>query len=186
MDTIPDINWPVAVSATAARTWKSMHALGILLVAAATLFANAALAAGDDLARLSWLAGCWKSETAEAGSGEHWLLPAGGTMLGISRTVKQGKTVEFEFMQIRPIDDGRLAFIALPSGQSMTTFPLLRLSDTEAVFENPEHDFPQRVVYARDGDSALKPRIEGMHDDQLRVIEFPMTRVSCDSPAGVP
>ena len=76
--------------------------------------------------------------------------------------------------------DGRLAFIALPSGQNMATFPLSSLSETEAVFENPDHDFPQRVIYARDGDSRLVPRIEGVSKGKLRVVEFPMTRVDCD------
>lgn len=136
---------------------------------------------GAALSRLAWLAGCWKSETAEPGSGEHWMPLAGGTLLGVSRTVKEGKTVEFEFMQIRAAADGTLAFIAQPSGQQTTVFPLLRISDTEAVFENPRHDFPQRVAYRREGETKLKARIEGLRNGALRVIEFRMSRVSCDS-----
>jgi len=38
--------------------------------------------------------------------------------------------------------DGKLAYIAHPSGQRTTAFPLLRISDSEVVFGNPEHDFP--------------------------------------------
>jgi hypothetical protein len=34
------------------------------------------------------------------------------------------------------------------------------MAGQRAVFENPTHDFPQRVIYERDGD-ALKARIEG-------------------------
>ena len=111
---------------------------------------------------------------------------AGGTLLGVSRTVKQGKTVEFEFMQIRAVENGQIAFIAMPSGQRSTVFPLLRLGETEAVFENPEHDFPQRVIYQLEGGTRLLARIEGVRRGALRVIEFPMNRVSCESQVSAP
>ena len=143
---------------------------------------SGAVAADGDLEKLAWLSGCWKSQSADMGSGEQWTGIAGGTMLGISRTVKQGRTVEFEFMQLRYLPDRTLSFVAQPSGQSATVFPLLRISDKEAMFENPQHDFPQRVVYARDGETRLLARIEGLRRGVLRVLEFPMVRVSCDAP----
>ncbi|KPN08918.1 hypothetical protein AN651_03230 [Xanthomonas arboricola] len=139
-----------------------------------------------DISQLAWLGGCWKSDTAEPGSGEHWLPLAGGSLLGVNRTVKQGKTVEFEFMQIRAAESGQLAFIAMPSGQKTVVFPLLRLGETDVVFENPQHDFPQRVIYQLEGETKLRARIEGMRKGALRVIEFPMNRVSCDSQLKLP
>jgi hypothetical protein len=137
-------------------------------------------ATDEELAKLSWLAGCWKSEAGEPGSIEQWMSPAGGTMLGMSRTIKQGRAIEFEFMQIRTMDDGSLVFIARPSGQTEATFRLLRLSETEVVFENTQHDFPQRIAY-RYGGGRLRARIEGKRDGGIRAIEFPMTRVSCSA-----
>jgi hypothetical protein len=151
-----------------------------VVVALAVLVASFAAAAQPEIEKVAWLAGCWKSDNAEPGSVEHWLPLAGGTMLGMSRTIRQGKTIEFEFVELRYLPDGKLAYIAHPSGQQTTAFPLLRISDSEVVFENLEHDFPQRVAYAKDGESKLKARIEGMSNGALRVIEFPLTRVSCD------
>ena len=139
-----------------------------------------AQAAPSDVSSLAWLAGCWQSDGAEPGSGESWMSPAGGTMFGMSRTVRGGKTVAFEFMELRALADGRLAFVAHPSGQEGATFPLVRLENGEAVFENTGHDFPQRVVYGRDGASKLKARIEGTRNTKPLVIPFPMTRVSCE------
>ena len=107
------------------------------------------------------------------------MAPAGGTMLGMSRTVRQGVTVEHEFMLVRSLEDGTLAFIAYPSGQATATFPLLSLSETEVIFENLQHDFPQRLAYRLASQASLVARIEGMSDGALRVIEFPMSRVSC-------
>jgi hypothetical protein len=147
-----------------------------------------AVGAESEIERLAWLAGCWASDGGEPGSEERWMPLAGGTMLGVGRTVRQGKTVAFEFMEIRHLPDGKLAFIAHPSGQDTAVFTAQRVSDSEVVFENPEHDFPQRVAYAKDGESKLRARIEGNEGGALRVIEFPMSRTSCDStsrgPAG--
>jgi hypothetical protein len=140
-------------------------------------------AAADPVARLGWLQGCWQTSGAEAGSGEQWMAAAGGTVLGMSRTVRKGVTTEYEFLQIREVEPGKLAYIAMPSGRPPTTFKLLRESDTEFVFENPAHDFPQRIIYKRDGDRVLNARIEGTVKDKAKGIDFPMKRVSCEAPA---
>jgi hypothetical protein len=145
-----------------------------------------AQAGSADLARLAWLGGCWKAANAEAGSEEHWMPAAGGTMLGMGRTVKQGKTVTHEFMQIRVGADGVLSYVAHPAGQPTAAFAMLRLSDNEVVFENAQHDFPQRVAYKLEADGKLAARIEGLRNGALRVIDFPMNRMSCDARAGVP
>ncbi|HEX6707277.1 MAG TPA: DUF6265 family protein [Albitalea sp.] len=137
--------------------------------------------ADDKLASLAWLAGCWTSDGGEPGSGEQWMPLAGGTMLGIGRTVRQGKTVEHEFLQIREAADGRVVYIAHPSGQKTAQFAAVKLGEGEVVFENPEHDFPQRIIYRLDGAQALHARIEGVRNGASRGIDFPMKRVSCDS-----
>ncbi len=74
----------------------------IMLLAAISLavLGAQARAAESDIHKLAWLSGCWQSDTGEPGSGEQWSALAGGTMLGAGRTVRQGKTVDFEFMQL--------------------------------------------------------------------------------------
>lgn len=157
-----------------------MNARLFIAVALAALVSRAASAAETDLAKLSWLEGCWASDGGEPGSGERWMSVAGKGLLGISNTIRQGRVVESERMEIGDLPDGRFAFVAHPSAQASATFLLLRISDTEVVFENLEHDSPQRIVYAKDGEAKLRARIEGTQDGVLRVIEFPMTRTSCN------
>lgn len=157
-----------------------MKAAGLLL--SLSLGAAGAAAASDPLAGLAWLAGCWSAERAEAGSIEQWTAPAGGLMLGLSRTLRGARVVEFEFMQIRALADGRVLFIAQPGGQAPTSFTLQpAAADGGAVFENPAHDFPQRVIYRRGSDGSLAARIEGLRDGVLRAIDFPMRRQACAS-----
>jgi hypothetical protein len=126
---------------------------------------------------LAFLAGCWKFERNGRTVEEHWLAPAGGSLIGISRTVAGAKTIEFEFLQIRDLADG-LTLIAKPSGQPEASFKMASATLDEIVFENPRHDFPQRISYRRSGDS-LHGRIEGTIEGKSRAIDFPYRRTSC-------
>jgi Domain of unknown function (DUF6265) len=128
----------------------------------------------DDVA---WLTGCWEYSSGSRSVEEHWLAPRGRTMMNVGRTVQGDKLVEFETVIIRE-QDGRLVYEAHPSGQPSAAFPSQRIGDREVVFENLQHDFPQRVGYKRDGDSLLA-WIEGPRNGQTRRIEFPYLRVQC-------
>ena len=129
---------------------------------------------------LEWLKGCWSLNRNGRETTEHWLKPAGGTMLGISRTIADGKTVEFEFTQIRQEASGEIFFIAKPSGQPEASFKMIKGGANEVVFENPQHDFPQRVIYRRQSDGSLLGRIEGVSKGKEKSVDFPMTRARCD------
>ena len=107
------------------------------------------------------------------------MKPAGNQMLGMSHTVVNDKTREYEFIRIVQEENGEIFFVAHPSGQKEARFKLTSASDREARFENPEHDFPQRIIYRRDGDS-LVGRIEGVSKGQPRAVDFPLQRVACD------
>ena len=139
-----------------------------------------ACANGGTIDDFAWLKGCWASEGKDRQTTEHWLKPAGQTMLGLSRTIAGDKTIEFEFMQIRQEDGGDIFFIAQPSGQKETRFKLIKASNREAVFENPTHDFPQRVIYRSERDGILLGRIEGTDKGKEKAVDFPMKRTSCD------
>lgn len=75
-------------------------------------------------------------------------------MLGMGRTVAAGATRAFEYMRIEE-QGGRLTFTARPSWQESATFPSISVTPSKIVFENAAHDFPQRVIYARQNDGSL-------------------------------
>jgi hypothetical protein len=124
--------------------------------------------------RLGWLTGCWSRTRPTGITEEHWMAPRGGTMLGMSRTVRDGRTVEFEFVQIRAGED-TLVYEARPSRQPMATFTLKSVTDDMVTFENPAHDFPQRIIYRRTADG-IAARIEGTMNGTPRGVDFPFTR----------
>jgi hypothetical protein len=107
------------------------------------------------------LEGCW--QTSDASHREVWLPAMGAVQVGVA----VGGSPEqpfYEYLRIEPVD-GVLTYIAAPKGQAVTAFPMVTSSATRVVFENPTHDFPQRIAYtvtklglsvtvdARDGDS---------------------------------
>ncbi|HTL68812.1 MAG TPA: DUF6265 family protein [Lacunisphaera sp.] len=131
------------------------------------------------IAKLGWLAGRWRMEVQGRVVDEEWMTPAAGVMLGMARTVVRGKVTEHEFMQVREGPGGALFFIAQPSGQKEAAYQIKSLTDTEAVFENTEHDFPQRIRYTHRADDTVLAAIEGVAPDgQPKRVEFTYRRVN--------
>ena len=145
-----------------------------LLMVPALLLGDSGPVIGD----LSWMTGCWEGMQGQRKIEEHWTKPSGQTLLGMSRTVIQDKTVAFEFMRIHRDDSGFL-FTAQPSGQKEASFRLKQATADGVTFENPEHDFPQRIIYRREP-GGLFARIEGKRNGQERGMDFPMKRTPCE------
>ena len=104
------------------------------------------------MARLSWLQGCWAISTSGREVEEYWMAPKGTSMLGVGRTLRDGVLVDYEMMVIR--------------------------QTSRIVFENPQHDFPQRIGYERSGNRLLA-WIEGTQGGRSRKVEFPYVRAAC-------
>lgn len=151
--------------------------IGVLYVAGISAFGQQPGKVDD----LGWIAGCWEiNDTAKNRVvSEQWMKPAGGVMLGMARTVRNGKLVNWEFTRLIE-KDGAVFYVAKPSQNAEETFfKLVRSSANEAAFEDPNHDFPQRIIYRRSGDK-LTARIEGTNDGKPLAIDYPFVRTKCD------
>ena len=91
-------------------------------------------------------------------------------MLGLHRDVKGGKTTGFEFLRIESRPDG-LVYLASPGGKPATPFRAIEVTGDRVVFENKEHDFPQRVLYWR-APGALHARVEGTIGGKAQAMEW--------------
>jgi hypothetical protein len=119
---------------------------------------------------LSWLAGRWEGPSDGGTFEEHWMTPVGGVMVGMGRMVKGEKTVFTEFIKIVETKEG-VEYRAIVEGQPETAFKLTKRSDGEAVFENPAHDFPQKIGYRKEKDG-LFAWIEGSQGGKPAKMEF--------------
>ena len=100
---------------------------------------------------LDWLEGHWCSDDEGRQAEEVWLPEAGGMLLGMSRTVRGNKLESFEYMRI--VSDGKDAhFHVQPDGVPPTVFAQAARGAGWIRFENPAHDFPNRIEYRREGD----------------------------------
>lgn len=130
-----------------------------------------------DLEKLSWIIDRWVSNDGESTSYEHWEKVSETQFTGGSETVKNGDTVFTEKLKIELID-GSVYYIAdVAHNPAPVKFKLTFLTDSEAVFENPEHDFPQKISY-KYIEGNLNASIEGpSKKGDWRKVDFIMNRM---------
>jgi len=109
---------------------------------------------------LAFMAGAWEGGDGVVRFEERWTEEAGGLMLGVSRTLKEGRAIGFEFLRIEFRSDG-IFYVAQPGGKAKTEFKLTSADGRSATFENPGHDHPKRIRYSLDAEGALRAELEG-------------------------
>ena len=119
------------------------------MASAAVMLAAPAMAAKDPMP--GWLAGCWSEDKDRNWTEECWTGPRAGNMLGSGRHGHNNQLASWESMQIEQSADGRLTYYGAPRGHARVAFSMLSSSPREIVFANPQHDYPQRIRYWREG-----------------------------------
>lgn len=123
---------------------------------------------------LAWLAGNWSGTRGTNGAiafEERWSPPKGGAMLATSRTVSRDRMTAFEFLRIVERDGG-LVYFAQPGGSEATEFVMSELTGKRAVFDNPRHDYPKRIIYELTDSGGLTATIGYMKGGTPRKFEF--------------
>lgn len=122
---------------------------------------------------LAWLSGAWVGTRGRSSIEERWSPPLGGAMLGVSRTVRreEDRMVAFEYLRIVEREGG-LFYVAQPNGSAPTEFTLTEVSTTRAVFDNPRHNYPKRIVYELSAEGDLTATIGFMKGGTPRRFEF--------------
>ncbi len=134
-----------------------------------------------DLTSLAWLEGRFTVSGSGRGGKpmemeEHWGPAGGGAMLGTARTVADGRMTSFEFLRIVERNGG-LVYVAQPNGGTAVEFVLTEISATRALFENPRHDYPKRIVYERlpaskDGRDGLRTEISDTDGARANAVAY--------------
>lgn len=138
----------------------------------------AAVTQARPIDRAAFMQGCWQRRATGRVIEEQWMKPRGGNMLGMSRTVRGDSLMEYEFLRLFERGE-KLVYAAQPSGQPPAEFTAVTSEEGVLVFEDPAHDFPQRISYRAAGDS-LFARIEGQLNGRERNIDFRYARAACE------
>ena len=137
---------------------------------ATAVFVSPCLHPTEEAGFIDRLNGCW--EHLDGATREYWQDTGLGVTFGYSVTVRDDRLVFFEDLRIETGIDG-MVYIASPGGAPPVRFTSTRVTRHEAVFENAEHDFPQRIAY-RVADGRLNATISLL--DGTKTAEFGMRR----------
>ena len=145
---------------------------------------------GSRLTALSWLAGTWQTKVGGDDLEEHWSAPAGDSMMGVFRWVKNGKVWMFELLTIVVEGDDvvlRLKhfnnkMVGWEEKDKSLSWKLVKTGAEELVFENPDQKQPTKLSYRRSGENGLNVRLEAERDGKPSVEEFTFTRIASTKP----
>ncbi len=134
----------------------------------------------SDLQELHWLVGQWKGQVGKNTYYENWKSTNHGTLEGSASMVNpQGKTTFTEVLRIDKIGS-HVVYIAAVKKNHPVLFTLIENSEDNNkptwLFENKEHDFPQRITYTRKAQDSTVARVEGVYKGKKEIQEFRLTR----------
>jgi len=132
-----------------------------------------------EIKKLKWLIGGWENITNKMEMYESWEMKNDTVFYGESFALVNSDTVFFETMLLEQIGNDLLL---TPTTKNQNdgnpiTFKLISSIEGEFIFENKEHDFPQRIVYSNPKPDSLFAYIEGTKDGEYRKTEFPFKKV---------
>lgn len=123
------------------------------------------------------LPGLWES-TGNTRLYEEWWIIDDSTLSGKSFSINGNDTLMLETMELRQMR-GNWIYQALVAGQNQgktVRFPMTDAIDA-MVFENAEHDYPNRIIYKLEADTLLYARTENLAGNKVK--EFRFRKIGC-------
>lgn len=132
----------------------------------------------DPFKNLDKLTGLWTMNTDQGPLYEEWSRQINNSMYGKSYMINGNDSIVLELVELKKQGDS-VVFEPIVKGQNNekpVSFKLVN-TDTAFIFENKNHDFPQRVIYKFIGNDSIVARLEGKKDGQEGSVEFYYSRV---------
>lgn len=109
---------------------------------------------------------------------EQWRRTDDAFYAGLGFVMSGTDTVFIENLHIAWDAKGANYSARIPSqnGGEYVDFALTSVSNDSMVFENPVHDFPQRIAYSLQGDSIWNVVVSGVEEGKARMERFHFTR----------
>lgn len=143
------------------------------------LFGSWAVQHPLDIKKTEWLIGSWENKTPKGSLYETWSKKSNTEFAGKSYVIQEKDTIVFETLRL--VQEGNQIFyipvVKNQNGGQPVRFEATIISDKQLVFENPKHDFPQKISYTKTGESSLTAEISGTINGKMKKQAFPMKRV---------
>lgn len=117
----------------------------------------------DKIKVADWLIGNWENKSPEGTLTENWTKLNDSTFNASSYFIKGKDTLHFETIVLTQKGE-TLTYFATVKGQNddkAVAFPSTTESDKQLVFENPKHDYPQKITYTKGANNTLTAEISG-------------------------
>jgi Domain of unknown function (DUF6265) len=151
----------------------------VLAIVSVLLFCSWATYQKSDIKKAEWLIGTWENKTQRGSLYESWAKTSDAELAGKSYILKEKDTVVFETVKLVQ-EQNNLFYIPKVTNQNgglPVRFTAKTVSDTELVFENPQHDFPQIISYTKISADSLVAEISGTVNGKERKQTFRMKRM---------
>ena len=133
----------------------------------------------DKLEKMNWLLGNWENEMPEGVLTETWTKENDSTFSGTTYFIINKKdTVHSETIILKQLND-ELVYRPTVKGQNNdepVDFELSSESENSFSFENPKHDYPQKIVYKKVNETSLVATISGMQQGKQSTESYPMKK----------
>ena len=125
-----------------------------------------------------WLVGTWENQSKDGTLIEMWEKLNDSTVKGQSYFIKETDTSFSESISLVQ-RNGELLYIPAVRDQNDglgISFRLITINEKDLVFENAEHDYPQRISYHHVSNDYLIAEISGNKGGELKSEQFPLRR----------
>ncbi len=133
----------------------------------------------NDFSRLHNLSGKWKRDVTKGMNHEFWNKISETEMKGAAYHINGTDTLLRETISLT-FKEGEIKYIVTAYGQNDNTaipFKLIKIENSVFTFENPDHDFPNKIIYDISNKNSLNAVIEGMIGGSLKKIDYNFIRI---------
>ena len=123
----------------------------------------------DKLEKMNWLVGDWEQKLPDGTIRETWTRQNDSTFSGTSFFINAKDTVHFETIKLHQ-NIGKFVYSATIVGQNNEEpidFKLTSDAENTFIFENPSHDYPQKITYKKLGNNNVIITISGKQQGKI-------------------
>ncbi len=131
-----------------------------------------------DLDKLNWLIGNWNGIETDVETHENWSKLNDSTLALNGFTLAAKDTVFWEkaVLQQQEAETYFTVTNMLNREEPVVPFRLSSCENGIAIFENPQNEFPQKIIYHRPKNDTLYARIEGTLEGEFQQVDFYFTK----------
>ena len=131
----------------------------------------------DDLKKLEWLTGQWEGIMGSGLYHEEWYPDELNNLTGRAYLIKNGEITNNEKLKIHLIENDIFYTADVSHNPAPVSFKLTEYSDKIFIFENPEHDFPQKITYEILSENNFKATVEAVNESKTRKLVYDLKRI---------